>query len=103
MAEVAASVKALISRTGHLELTVILTLALAAPAAAQRRGSIQTSPGCVGGINALFDEIEFVALTDDEAAALAYLREEEKLARDVYLTLADTWQLPIFANIAGGN
>jgi len=79
---------------------VILTLALAAPAAAQRRGSIQTSPGCVGGINALFDEVEFVALTDDEAAALAYLREEEKLARDVYLTLADTWQLPIFANIA---
>jgi hypothetical protein len=30
-----------------------------------------------------------------------YLREEEKLARDVYLTLAETWQLPLFRNISG--
>ena len=29
------------------------------------------------------------------------MREEEKLARDVYLTLAEKWQLPIFGNIAG--
>jgi hypothetical protein len=28
------------------------------------------------------------------------MREEEKLARDVYLTLFDTWQQPIFSNIA---
>jgi len=75
-------------------------LAITPPAEAQRRSAMQVGPNCVGGIGALFDEIEFVALTDDEAAALAYLREEEKLARDVYLTLAEIWQLPIFANIA---
>jgi hypothetical protein len=41
-----------------------------------------------------------VALTADEEAALLYLREEEKLARDVYLVLYDTWQKRIFSNIA---
>ena len=29
------------------------------------------------------------------------MREEEKLARDVYLTLYEQWELPIFQNIAG--
>lgn len=32
---------------------------------------------------------------------LQYLREEEKLARDVYLTLYQRWELRIFDNIAG--
>jgi hypothetical protein len=29
------------------------------------------------------------------------MREEEKLARDVYLKLYEKWQLPVFQNIAG--
>lgn len=40
-------------------------------------------------------------LGDDEIAALLYMREEEKLARDVYLAMYDVWGVPIFANIAG--
>jgi hypothetical protein len=40
------------------------------------------------------------ALAASEAAALTFMREEEKLARDVYLTLAETWSLPVFTNIA---
>jgi hypothetical protein len=40
------------------------------------------------------------ALASSEAAALTFMREEEKLARDVYLTLAETWSLPVFTNIA---
>jgi hypothetical protein len=39
-------------------------------------------------------------LTDDEKYWLTYLREEEKVARDVYLSLNDTWNLRIFKNIA---
>jgi len=35
-----------------------------------------------------------------EADYLVYVREEEKLARDVYLTLYQTWGLPVFDNIA---
>ncbi len=42
------------------------------------------------------------AATDDGLAAdLISLREEEKLARDVYLTLLDRWGLPMFEQIAG--
>jgi hypothetical protein len=35
-----------------------------------------------------------------ERAGLLLMREEEKLARDVYLALHERWNLPIFANIA---
>ncbi len=39
-------------------------------------------------------------LSDIEAATLVFMREEEKLARDVYLTLFDIWENPVFNNIS---
>jgi hypothetical protein len=39
-------------------------------------------------------------LTTEEKNDLLFMREEEKLARDVYLTLHDIWGTPVFANIA---
>ena len=36
----------------------------------------------------------------EEIAALQHMREEEKLARDVYRLLFDVWGSPIFSNIA---
>jgi hypothetical protein len=39
-------------------------------------------------------------LSADETAALLYMREEEKLAHDVYVTLYERWSLPIFQNIS---
>lgn len=39
-------------------------------------------------------------LTTEEKNDLIFMREEEKLARDVYLTLHDIWGTPVFANIA---
>ena len=39
-------------------------------------------------------------LTDTELAGLAQMREEEKLAHDVYATLGDQWGLRVFSNIA---
>jgi hypothetical protein len=39
------------------------------------------------------------SLSAEERAGLLYMREEEKLARDVYSTLYDTWELRIFTNI----
>lgn len=39
-------------------------------------------------------------LSDEEAAALLFMREEEKLAHDVYVTLYDQWGLRVFSNIA---
>lgn len=39
-------------------------------------------------------------LTADEEKTLVFMREEEKLARDVYQILAAKWNLRIFSNIA---
>ncbi len=40
------------------------------------------------------------SLSDVEAAGIVFMREEEKLARDVYVTLGNQWSQIIFANIA---
>lgn len=39
-------------------------------------------------------------LSESEKEGLLLMREEEKLARDVYLELYDTWGIQIFSNIA---
>ena len=39
-------------------------------------------------------------LTDAEVEGLLYMREEEKLAHDVYITLYNVWGTPVFQNIA---
>lgn len=39
-------------------------------------------------------------LSAEEAASLQFMREEEKLAHDVYVTLYEQWGLPVFNNIA---
>jgi len=39
-------------------------------------------------------------LTDEEKASLVYMAEEEKLAHDVYVELADTWKYNAFSQIA---
>lgn len=41
-----------------------------------------------------------VSLTQTEIDALRFMREEEKLARDVYLALEEKWDLGLFWNIA---
>ncbi len=65
-----------------------------------------------GGTNNYVDKSDYVnagnlianipqsPLSDEEIKTLIQMREEEKLARDVYLTLAEKWNLSIFANIA---
>ncbi len=52
--------------------------------------------GTIGTI----DTIEPGDLTDEDAASLVFMREEEKLARDVYLTLGGLYDLRVFQNIA---
>ena len=39
-------------------------------------------------------------LSEEEAAGLIFMREEEKLARDVYIRLYEQWGLPVFQNIS---
>lgn len=39
-------------------------------------------------------------LTAEERDAILFMREEEKVARDVYQAMYDRWNLPVFKNIA---
>jgi len=47
------------------------------------------------------EEPETLTLTDEEKEDLLFLREEEKLARDVYLYAYEKYGLRIFQNISG--
>jgi hypothetical protein len=45
------------------------------------------------------ETISRAQLNDFEKASLVQMRKEEKLARDVYLTLGEKYSLPVFTNI----
>jgi len=45
-------------------------------------------------------DLPVLPLSEEEAATLLHMREEEKLARDVYLTLFDIWDFTAFSNIS---
>lgn len=50
--------------------------------------------------NELIKDISESQLSEEEIAGLILMREEEKLARDVYNTLGEKWGTQIFTNIA---
>jgi len=50
--------------------------------------------------NAVVVAVKPAVLSQAEAKALQYMREEEKLAHDVYVTLYGEWGLRVFSNIA---
>jgi hypothetical protein len=62
-----------------------------------RAGNFSHTKG--GGINADIAQLAYEEPSPKEIAALTYMVEEEKLARDVYNVLYDTWNIPVFANI----
>ena len=49
----------------------------------------------------IIDSVDPDALNEAEISGLLLMREEEKLARDVYLYLYDIWNHRVFSNIAG--
>jgi hypothetical protein len=59
-----------------------------------------TGTGYGNGTGTSVLEIPASDLNADETAALLFMREEEKLARDVYNKLYATWNIPSFQNIA---
>lgn len=75
-----------------LTSAVMVALMLSAyelPLAAQGNGAQNGQLQIVGG-----------TLTEQDKTDLQYLQEEEKLARDVYLTLLAKWNLVVFQNIS---
>ena len=55
----------------------------------------------VGRMRAAVVTRDVAELTPPERVDLQMMREEEKIARDVYLRLYDRWALQPFANISG--
>jgi len=80
-------------------LALILLPANVLAAGAQGTGSGYGSPDGAA-VTASAGSAQTLALTADEVTWLTYMREEEKMARDVYLMMYDKYKLRIFKNIA---
>lgn len=74
-------------RTLNLIISFFLALFLALPLNANASWTQSTT-------------VSLDTLSDDEAAGLVFMREEEKLARDVYIYLYEAWGQKTFDNIA---
>lgn len=89
-----------------MKLTKLSTIAaacalLSVPTVAQQGGNGGT--GGAGGnakIIAYIDTLPLEAIDGFEFGELIKMRQEEKLARDVYLTLGAKWGTSVFSNIA---
>ncbi len=93
-------------KTSALIIAISLALntaAIAKPHDMKGHGEYGRSPLAQTQLNTcepVLSEETALSLTAVEQQHLAYMREEEKLARDVYVFLADKWpQAPVFVNI----
>ena len=88
--------------TAFAALTVPTATIAATPASdvtnVDENGSIAINQTALSGA---LDQIAAGQVSNAEIDGILYMREEEKLARDVYLILYQKWELPIFQNIAG--
>lgn len=80
-------------------LTLLLLPAGVLAAEAQGTDSGYSSSDGVA-VTASVSSAQTLALTAEEISWLTSMREEEKVARDVYLTMYDKYKVPIFKNIA---
>lgn len=81
----------------HLLTIAIVSVLTATPAAFAGNGNGRDAPPLKNNITA---PTVVAALTPTESASLLFMREEERVARDVYLVLAATWDIAPFAKIA---
>lgn len=89
--------KQLIRTTG---IFIALGMLLTPMAADARMGAGGGSKGSQAGLSSIIANLPYQELSTMEEAGLIHMREEEKLARDVYQTLYEEWGLAIFINIA---
>jgi len=84
-------------------VTAWITLGSVAPVSAAEL-TVVNSEGVTsidaGALQEALAEPVYNILSESETAGLIYMREEEKLAHDVYVTLYQQWSLPLFNNIA---
>jgi hypothetical protein len=63
-------------------------------------GGLAGEPGAYEDLSVLIADIPAAPLSEAEIEGLVYMREEEKLARDVYAALYEIWNVPVFSSIA---
>jgi len=83
-----------------MRLFVLLIVLSTAPLFAQQNSMNGSSSNVTKDIEAIVQDMEAGTLSSAEEAGILLMREEEKLARDVYLTLYEKWNIPVFASIA---
>ena len=71
-----------------------------AMAAGQGNGNNAGQKAAVSGPGASVSQLPYEELSQAEKDGLLKMREEEKLARDVYIYLNDLWQDPVFSHIS---
>ena len=84
----------------HMGIFLVLSLLIVGTAAEARQGSGNGNSGNQTGLSSVITGLPYQDLDDAEIDGLLQMREEEKLARDVYTTLYEKWGLAIFSNIA---
>jgi hypothetical protein len=102
-------------RTAFTVLAAAVALTLSACTTSEDGGAVDTDPAIADEELAVDDDgvsafapprdgsdlpAPVAELSAADEAALLFMREEERLALDVYEVLAETWGLPIFSNIA---
>ena len=70
------------------------------PAEGKQFGKVEGGRDSTESRKQLVYQVPKGELTNEEKNGILYMREEEKLARDVYRTLYEKWGLQIFSNIA---
>ena len=89
--------------TRIVTLTLIATLLIAGMAEARGRNRMNCQAGTRAkagtACSVALASLPIEDLSDTEQASLVLMREEEKLARDVYVALGQKYDLPIFASI----
>jgi hypothetical protein len=78
-----------------LAILTILSSLVQAQGFGRGRGTNNRTDFCSACIQMAKQEV-----SEQEKAALIYMREEEKLARDIYLALFEKWNFVVFKNIA---
>ncbi len=79
---------------------IIMIVAMAFGVSVWGNGPGNNNNGMCDDCEAVLESVEPGNLNDAEISGLLLMREEEKLARDVYLYLADYWNHRVFSNIA---
>lgn len=81
-----------------LSLTLVIHFSLNAQNCGQKNNSNKNCKGGKGNCVQAIDTVKY-DLSSAEKDGLIYMRLEEKLARDVYLTLGNTYTQQMFVNI----